>query len=548
MKKLQITTIIASFTAALATVLWTRTVFPGVLTLNKDAMHVNAFGLKAVILFLLCLCGYYFLFDISDRLYTGLLDRIKRTEGKRMVLLRGWTIVTIVLAILYYLSYYPGGVFSDTLGAMNLLQYKVPMNRYPLLYNELIALTVDGGAAIGLSIMGSFAIHTAIQMIITTSLILYILRRMVKAELPDIVVHMVMFFYSVWPIMFHYGVSVWKDTPFVLSFIFMTIALMDICKVLCRAKDGKSENAGESSSVGVSAIIRFIIGCTGVVFFRNNGVYVIIFTCVVMLVAMLIRLSAYGKKLASSIATVIVMPVVFLLILGPVYNAIGVWRAPAEEALGIPIQQIAAVIARDGNIPEDLTEEVDKFFDREAVSGVFFPGNADTVKWSEAFDGEYLSKDHAGELISLWWKLLPHNLRIYVEQYILQTSGFWIIPIFNGVGYDGSITPDNGYGLTQIDLTEKLIGFSMQKVTESLWYVPGALPCWIMFLMMLYSIRHRGLTAGIVYAPMLALWGTIMVATPVASGFRYVSAIFFVLPMGLLWPYLCRGKDGETDE
>ena len=63
MKKLQITTIIASFTAALATVLWTRTESPGVLTLNKDAMHVNAFGWKAALLFLLCLCGYYILFN-----------------------------------------------------------------------------------------------------------------------------------------------------------------------------------------------------------------------------------------------------------------------------------------------------------------------------------------------------------------------------------------------------------------------------------------------------------------------------------------------------
>lgn len=52
---------------------------------------------------------------------------------------------------------------------------------------------------------------------------------------------------------------------------------------------------------------------------------------------------------------------------GPLYNLSGIEKTDTVENFGIPLQQIGAVVAFDGNITEDQIEVLNRFIPYENI-------------------------------------------------------------------------------------------------------------------------------------------------------------------------------------
>lgn len=143
----------------------------------------------------------------------------------------------------------------------------------------------------------------------------------------------------------------WKDPLFSTALVLTTVLLMDF--VLSKGTILKTSKAW----LPCLAILLLIV-----MFSRNNGIYVVVCTEIILLVYWLTTRKkfkhsfAHIGKLTGSIACTLAL---CLVVTGPVYRALDVASSPKVESVGILLNQMARVAALD----DDMTES-----DREYLS------------------------------------------------------------------------------------------------------------------------------------------------------------------------------------
>jgi len=200
-------------------------------------------------------------------------------------------------------------------------------------------------------------------------------------------------------------VTLWKDVPYAIT----CLGLFAILLALVRTRGRWAESPAHLAVLAVALVC--------VTLFRHNGALV-----GVGLVAIVLWLwPAHRGALA---ATALVAVAACLIIVGPVYRAIGVKPIPAAVRLQYQLQQIAALV-HDGVLLSTEDEAVlAHVLPLESWRSRYNCYIADPIVHSPHLDRAYLNA-HADEVRALWRRLVRGHGQILLRHQLCASSLVW---------------------------------------------------------------------------------------------------------------------------
>ncbi len=418
----------------------------------------------------------------------------------------------------YFLYQYPGIMTPDSINqleqVLRLIGYN---NHHPFVHTMIFSLFYHIGYAVSSNMVVAVSFYTFFQMCFLAFSIFYFLKTLEIFHIRQGIMILIALFYSFVPYHAVFSVTVWKDIPFA------AVVLLFSCSILRMMKQ-----------TGPRELAMFIFSGTMVCLLRSNGWYGFLF-CMPFL---LFYYRREAKTMFSALGSILLMVVIVKY---PVMNALHVMQPDLIESLSIPTQQIAAVLCNDRELSEEQRELIENVIDTTYIKELYNPTFADNMKeLVRAGNQEYLAA-HKGEYLKLWAQLGLAYPGDYMKAYINQTYGYWYPDSFYLVA--------EGEGISATELgvshTPLIGGPIVVKTKEIALKLGGMVPIYgllwsmgVAFYVLLFCIGNafardekRKLVS---YLPSFALYLTVMVATPVATDFRYVYFMVFAVPFYLM--------------
>lgn len=343
------------------------------------------------------------------------------------------------------------------------------------------------------------------------------------------------FLYGLSPYVATFSIALWKDPLFSTALAVLTVLLLEL---LLRISLQKAGDVIRCKPLLVWIAIMSVATCL----LRSNGIFVIGLTALTLLVVAVVwgcRKRHAWRGLLGGGAVMLCTALVCLVITGPLYSALGVQKASSAEGFGVPLNQMARVMALEGSASESDKEYMNALISGKSYLDNYHPTCTDRLKWDEGFRNELLEEGFWEH----WLSMFAKNPITYLEAWELQTCGFWMpnIPksfeidswnIRSGVPcnvFNDFLASANGYGVNP----RNLFGFSEAR---ELFSVDGhSVPiAWIFWLLLFEVIccgllRHRILILALL--PSLGLMASMLLATPIFYWPRYAATLQLLIPV-----------------
>lgn len=434
--------------------------------------------------------------------------------------------------ILTYVIFWPGVGNADTLYILKSDLGK--SSQHPWFYCLIIKilkgvihqLTGSYNYKLVVSICAIFQIITAVL------LECYILYSLYKENAHPLLLIFAEIYYFLSPTLIIYSFTVIKDIPFSLALTAFIICLKKLYFTPDNCIDKKQ-------LIITFSLMAFLILC------RNNGIYIVIITILGLLI--------YRFKEYKKILILLAGCICIVLISNAVVKKIGKEHLFKETA-GVPLQQIAAVIAKDGRVYEEQSEFINNVMPLNDIKERYNPYTVDAIKWGgSSIDDKYLNNNKI-QFLKVWAQLLPDNFDIYVESYLKLTYGFWSVSE-NKVSHVYISLFDNGFNnsnkkwIKNNNITrESYISTPLRDlIAEGGRRFLGEGQCiWILVscLIIMYC-SHQKKEYLWIYSPLWTLCLTLMVSLPIYHQWRYIYAIPLCLP--LLLHHTIGKKSADND-
>lgn len=482
--------------------------------------YVTAFSAIDLAIFIIAFIVIFCILQIIKRLIGSINVTATDRECSKKRLLVTWLIifsVTMLLWIPYIMSYWPGGIYNDTLDSINIALGKQEWSNqntvlYALWWKLIfwIGQLVRQGEYGGLKLMT--IVQPAIMSAVSASFFTWLYRRGSKIWYIVGAVSVALF-----PIFPYYGVSMWKDTLYSIN-VFLFTWLIYILT--------------EKRELSVCDDIKFIILSLLIVFGRNNGIYIYIVTSIVLMSIFVKKRFDGYKRLIVYVISIIVTTVI---IQGPVFTALDVQSSGVAEKYGIPIQQIGYMVSSNATMSDEEQAVLEEILPIEGWINLYNPIVADTIKFDPLFCEGYLIT-HQGDFVKTYVGLVLKNPLLAFKGYILSTIGFW----------DAFKSSTSGYICTahcwnaeyfMSDYLNFSTGLILSDIVGPRIIISSGLLVWIMLGLLTLMISRKRYGKLPVIMPGAAIWLTLMVATPISFSFRYVFSLLLCIPiyvMGLI--------------
>ena len=429
-----------------------------------------------------------------------------RTLSTRNVFLICFAFIEIAF-LFALLSNYPGLCSPDSnaiLSQVNGQEYYSDTNRYegltnahPIFYTFLIWLVFKATSFIGSQSISLF-VFMLLQVTYVAAALAWCLAWLAKTGARKAYLIGATAFIVLSPVIASHVIILWKDIPFAATLLLLVIHLGEYLK-------DEKPTRKQVIELGVLLLLVSLL--------RNNGYYLALFTLVFLVI-----FRPLHRKPAAIVAVALV---VFMTVLqGPIFGALSISKGHFAESVGIPLQQLAATVSVDGTISYD-------------------PSTSNPIKQNELFNDEYLDT-HKGEFLAVWAHVLPHNLTTYIRAWVMETYGYWQ-PGYNTL--IGSLTCT----ANDVPATDFFgMGYKPQFIANALReQFPALLGMgsliWFSIATMVFSIiagrkggnraEKRSVAAIITpYMPLIGLIGTMLLAAPIVSDYRYIFALYLVIP------------------
>lgn len=458
-----------------------------------------------------------------------------------------FTIFTYAALILvcwlpFFLALYPGSGLTDSIVEIHNIQNTVV--QHPWLHCVYLYGWYYLGKIIGSPELG-FALGNICQMGILAVSISYCITWVQKQGCPKYLVWFLVAYYALTPNIANMSFVAIKDVLYSCS-VMMFIPMFYNMLKLDSAELKNWHNWR-----------HYVLVIVAILLLRNNGNHVLIATLCTMFIILRKNAFSYFKY------TVIMLLICALpnFILSTVYNK----KQLFIEAVGMPVQQIANIIAHDG----ELTTEEEQFFNTlyplPLYKEFYAPFTVDILKCDGRFNVRYL-QEHKGEFIGRWLGLIRRYPILALKAQVMETYGFWSITEFREFQsnfaipmrkelIENGIKSFNGFGNIGKDSIEKrnkrVVGMSdhnfipLKLRAHLAWYLsrhndflPVGTCALILMTAMLDLYRRHKSKYILCLMPLFFNWLVMLVAAPIAFAYRYVFSFSLCLPLALLLPYL----------
>ena len=420
----------------------------------------------------------------------------------------------------YFLYQYPGIMTPDSINQFAQILGESPYsNHHPWTHTMLFGFFYHTGYALTGNMVAAVSCSTLFQMCLLSGSIASFISTLRLYRIRPFILLMITAFYALIPYHAVFSVTIWKDIPFAAAVLFFGCTILRLTYM---------------DKVRFREMAAFTLSGIMICLFRSNGWYAFVF-------ALPFLLFIYHKRARVFYPALFIILCTAIIVKYPVMNAFHVEQPDFIESVCIPMQQITAVICNDRALSEEQLDLVENVVDLTYIKDLYNPTFADNIKeLVRAGNQDYLTS-HKKEFLKLWIDLGLRYPGDYLTAYVKQTYGYWYPDSFylvaeaEGVSatrYGVSHTPLIG-GPLVIKGKEIAIKLgSMVPIYGTLWSMGVA--CWIMIFSIGTVIIRREYHKLTCYLPSTALLLTVLIATPVATEFRYVYFMVFSLPFYLI--------------
>lgn len=437
----------------------------------------------------------------------------KRWSERRLFM--GSFILIFMIWFFFFLVMYPGTAMNDTI---YLLENPEKLcNQHPVLYILYTYCFYRIGVVLGNPNFG-LALLSLVQMLAMDYVVSYAIMVLYRKSVAVWFCSLLSCYFSFAPLFSTYAVSAIKDTPFSIALFYLVILLWELA-------DSKGEQLKN-----LVFCVKCMISVGVMSAFRSNGLPIVVCT--------FILLFWFYKRYRKKVILSFLFPIGIALLLGRCLMPEGVEKS-FQESVGIPLQQIGAVVAHEEEMTVEQTDYLYRVLPKEDWKQ-YAPSCADNLKWNEDFDGKYLNETKE-KFLRIWLELMPEHLLTYMEAYIMNTYGIWGIETRNSEQYYIKDIWQNELGLYQDSPLPAPIRDFFYRIYCNRFtyrYLSAGTAFWVLLMITLFGLYKGYYRYVIAFSPAWLCFLSLMASTPIAFAFRYVFFMALLFPFLLIMPFL----------
>ncbi len=493
--------------------------------------------LAFIVIFIFVLSAVCTVLYCGDKIESYLKNKkAQNKKDERKWSIGRYVVIYLVLIFLWFpifLSFYPGNLSPDSYSSIVQALNHITSNAHPILYTFWIRICLRIGLFLSNGDMNAaIAVYSIWQMLFMAGIFTYFVSWLIRHGATKVFCILTTIYFAVNPLIARYVITMWKDIPFSGVVLLLILTLYDI------ANEGRVANKIWCKLIILSALAAFL---------RNRVIYLLIIAFIIIL--------CIHKECSKKLTPVFVcLSVAILLIQGPIYNIIGIKASNFSESQGVTLQQVACTVVDDGEITEEQKAFIAQIIPLEDIENAYKPGSVDTLKGYKTFNHNFLNT-HKAEFTKLWFELLPHNISSYVKAWLMNTRGYWG---FNVWFEPFAITwEDEELGIYQVNFIKQWMGIDVAYISNGIlvnmgkvllvrrFFDLGALG-WLVAFYCLRQIIKRHYRQLLPVLPLVMIWITLILTTPVFREVRYMFAFHLTLPFILF--KLVNGEDFHKQE
>lgn len=461
--------------------------------------------------------------------------------------------ITFLCWMPYFISFYPGIIATDTLWqTMEYFGYYVHMNEYspwfgireytitnhhPFFSTVLFGCFYKLGIWLGSAYYG-VCIYTILQMLFLSSVFVgtsFYLRRI---GISDRATKYFLRFYTFFPLIAIWSITVVKDTLFSIFCYILTVFLIEIVRTRGEALKSVRFDIGLS----VAAILTMLN--------KNQGVYIVF----IILVAFLIAFRRYWKQLLATLGLmVIVFQGLYVNVLLPALN---VAPGGVQEILSIPFQQTARYVCEYGEeVTEEEKEAINAILPYDKLPELYDPKKSDDVKFKY---NQQADSDDLKAYFKVWFKQFCKHPGTYFEATLNNIYGFFYADFYSPLMHksisgvadsheDIKISwSDNSLLTTGRGVVIHGVRFAQRVPVVGLLFSVGFMSISVIIcsVILLYQRKGRYLLA---FMPAI-LSVLVCIASPDNGNYRYSMPIAFMVPLMVIFVLLKSKEKTKTEK
>lgn len=419
-------------------------------------------------------------------------------------------ILIVIAYIPYLINYYPGIIISDiTSQAKQALKLKPLTNQHPIFHTFLIFLTLKIGQLFKNYNIG-FGIYCIFQILSIAFVFTISIKYLANKKVPLYFLILLLLIYMLYPIFCVYSVYITKDTLFGVAVLMYTIFLE---KYLSNREEFINSKTLK---------ILFIFSSIFVILTKNNGLYIIIFS----LIYILILERKNIKKFLPVVFSIIIFFIFYKNVLFPILN---IEKENIGVMTSIPCQQIARIVKFENDkLSKEDKKQISKFFDIENMAESYLPNKADPIV-KNVLNSEYLEK-HKLEFIKLSIRLFIKFPKESITSFYLKTDKYYIYShhyYISPFKIDTLNIPSVNVNLPAKNLKfiNEFFNLKNHRIINTL-YSP-AIVFYLTAIFCLYNIfKHKNF---LIFIPSLTVWLS-TITGPANRIIRYVFPMYLCLP------------------
>lgn len=428
----------------------------------------------------------------------------------------------LICYIPYFIIYYPGLITNDSITEISLIinNFANISNHHPVIHVLFCAVPFK----IGMFIFNNTTIATACisfsQMTIMAGIYSYFIKFLYDRKINKKILFIILLYFSINPVNAFYSITIWKDIIFSGCLLLM---ILTIYKML------------EKDKITFKNSYSFVIISILTIFFRNNALYMFFILSIFLIII-------FRKQISTILPMIFIVFGVYFAINGPVFKLLGVKQTSTAEYLAIPMQQIGRMAYKGVEFTDSEKKAIGEIIPLETLKKSYNPEIVDPIKFNKEFNIKPFEKNKK-KYLNLYISLCTKHFDVASETFLISTLGYWYPNVDywtvitdvekNNIGINNHLEALNGIRAYTNILTTKAI-----PIYNIIWSIGSYIL--LIFLMLIYAIRNNCKKNIILFIPIIGVWLTILIATPVFAEFRYMYSACTCLPFLVLVPFLDR--------